>query len=126
MDNKRRFSRVRVPFDVMLTTLDGVTVSGALRDIAIQGAFITCESLLDLGTEVEVDITLHGGVEDIHIVTSGEVVHQEAEGLGIRFTGLEPDSVGHLRNLIVYNADDADRVLTEIYEGGSRRSTDAR
>lgn len=118
MQDKRRFSRVRVPFDVTLTAGDGTVVGGLLRDVALQGAFIDCHPSLAKGTAVDLDITLHGGVEDIHVLTSAQVVHQESDGLGVRFTGLDPDSVAHLRNIIAYNADDADRVLTEIYEGG--------
>lgn len=118
MDNKRRFSRVRVPFDVSLTDANGACIAGSLRDVAIQGVFITCSPSFAHGTTVDVDIALHGGEEDIHVESQGEVVHREEDGLGVRFTAIDPDSVAHLRNLIAYNADDADRILDEIYEGG--------
>lgn len=119
MSDKRRFSRVNVPFDASLTDANGACISGSLRDVAIQGAFIACSPSFALGTPVDVDIALHGGIEDVHVVSRAEVVHREDDGLGIRFTAIDPESVGHLRNIITYNAEDADRVLDEIYEGGA-------
>ena len=111
MDDKRHYTRVTVPFDVTLDNGKGPVVRGALRDIAVQGAFVACAPTFAPGTMVDVDIALHGGVDDIHVQAEAEVVHQEAGGLGIHFTAIDLDSITHLRNLIAYNARDADEAL---------------
>lgn len=61
MDNKRRFGRVNAVFDVTLCADDGLSVTGILRDVAIQGAFVACEPIIPLGTPVDVTIMLQGG-----------------------------------------------------------------
>lgn len=115
MENHRRYSRVIVPLDVILDAGGGVSVAGTLRDVAIQGAFITCEPILKLGAPVQVKIVLHGGIEDIPVMARAEVVRREENGLGIHFTEIDIDSVEHLRNIIAYNAEEPDVVWDEMH-----------
>lgn len=121
MDNKRRFSRVTAIFDVTLTTGAGQSVVGTLRDVAIQGAFVTCSPALALGTVVDSAIVLHGGIDDISVKARAEVVRHEESGLGIHFLEIDLDSVEHLRNIIKYNAEDPDEVLEEMQGGHPSR-----
>lgn len=117
MDNKRRFSRVTTVFDVTLKTPEGLVIVGTLRDIAIQGAFITCEPELELGAPVDVTILLHGGIDDIPVNARATVVRREEEGLGVHFTEIDIESVEHLRNIIAYNAAEPDIVWEEMQGG---------
>lgn len=117
MDNKRRFSRVTAVFDVTLSRGDGTAVVGTLRDIAIQGAFITCAPAMDLGTPVEVTILLHGGIDDIPVKARATIVRIEEEGLGVHFTEIDLESVEHLRNIITFNAEEPDIVWEEMQGG---------
>lgn len=117
MDNKRRFSRVNALFDVTLCADDGLSVTGTLRDVAIQGAFVTCEPTIPLGTPVKVTIVLHGGIDDIPVSARAEVVRYEEDGLSVHFTEIDIDSVEHLRNIIRYNAEEPDVVWEEMQGG---------
>ena len=116
MDNKRRYSRVTAQFDAILRDSAGRAISGTLRDVAMQGAFVTCEPALDLGTAVGVTITLHGGIDDIVVNARAEVVRREESGLSVHFTEIDLESVGHLRNIITYNAEDPDVVWDEMHD----------
>lgn len=125
MDNHRRFSRVIVPLDVVLEAGGGVSVTGTLRDIAVQGAFMTCEPALELGTPVQVRIMLHGGIEDIPVKARAEVVRREENGLGVHFTEIDIDSVEHLRKIIAYNAEEPDVVWDELHGRQLLNNSDA-
>lgn len=125
MENNRRFSRVIVPLDVVLAADGGVSVTGMLRDIAIQGAFITCEPILKLGAPVQVKILLHGGLEDIPVMARAEVVRREENGLGLHFTEIEIDSVEHLRNIIAYNAEEPDVIWDEMHGRQLQHNSDS-
>lgn len=117
MDNKRRFSRVTAQFDVTLRAGEGTPVTGTLRDIAVQGAFVICEPVLALGTPVEVSIVLHGGIDDVQVRARATVVRHEDGGLGVHFTEVDLESVEHLRNIITFNAEDPDVVWEEMRGG---------
>lgn len=117
MDNKRRFSRVTAQFDVTLRAGESDPVTGTLRDIAVQGAFVVCQPVLALGTPVEVSIVLHGGIDDVKVTARATVVRHEDGGLGVHFTEVDLESVEHLRNIITFNAEDPDVVWEEMRGG---------
>lgn len=117
MDNKRRFSRVTAQFDVTLRAEGGSPVTGTLRDIAVQGAFVVCAPTIPLGTPVEVSIVLHGGIDDVKVTARATVVRHEDAGLGVHFTEVDLESVEHLRNIITFNAEDPDVVWEEMRGG---------
>jgi c-di-GMP-binding flagellar brake protein YcgR len=117
MDNKRRFSRVTAQFDVTLRPEGGGPLTGTLRDIAVQGAFVLCEPVLALGTPVDVSIVLHGGIDDIQVSAQATVVRHEESGLGVHFDEVDLESVEHLRNIITFNAEDPDVVWEEMRGG---------
>lgn len=121
MDNKRRFSRVTAQFDVTLCAEAGDSVTGTLRDIAVQGAFVLCEPTLALGTPVDVSIVLHGGIGDIQVIARATVVRHEDSGLGVHFDEVDLESVEHLRNIITFNAEDPDVVWEEMRGGHTLR-----
>lgn len=121
MEDKRRFRRVNVPFDVTLSAEGRPDITGILRDVAVQGIFVTCETDLPMGAETSFQIVLHGGLDDIKVAGRGEVVRIETGGVGIHFSAVDPESIEHLRNIIAYNADDPADAWEEMQGGHGLR-----
>ena len=122
MDDKRRFSRVNAPFEVILAAEAREEVTGRLRDVAIQGLFVSCDEDFAMDTVVWFRIVLQGGIDDLEIVGKGRVVRIEDEGVAINFTAIDPESVPHLRNLIALNAEDPEGVWEEMRGGHDLRA----
>lgn len=121
MEDKRKFRRVNVDFDVILTAEGDHEITGALRDVAVQGIFVTCDTSVGMGAHVWFRIVLHGGIDNFEVVGKGEVVRVEPGGVGIHFTAIDPECVQHLRNIIAYNADDPAEAWEEMQGGHGLR-----
>lgn len=122
MEDKRRFRRINVPFDVVLSAEGGPEIPCGLRDVSIQGIYVTCEACFDPGTVAWFRIMLQGGSHDIEILGKGEVVRVEHGGMAIHFKAIDPESVHQLRNLIALNADDPSEAWEEMQGGHDLRA----
>ncbi len=123
MEDKRKFRRVNVRFDVTLSRKKETDVVGTLRDVAVQGIFVTCESSLPMGAPLDFRIVLHGGIDDVEVLGRGEVVRVEPTGVGVHIKALDIDSVQHLRNIIAFNADDPEEAIEEMQGDHTLRAT---
>jgi hypothetical protein len=55
-----------------------------------------------------------GASSDLTIKVEGEVVRTTDNQIAVKFVRIEPDSLFHLQNIILYNAADPDVVEREI------------
>jgi hypothetical protein len=69
------------------------------------------------------DITLRLGPQKhpIRIALEGAIVRMTDEGMAIEIISVPPDSFAHLHNLVIYNAQDANRIAQELHNRVSRR-----
>jgi len=111
--NKREFSRSHV--HVTTTVSRGATrVSGKLRDVSMKGVFVTCDaSGLTGGEACSVEVVLS---EEVRVSLKGHVVRAEPTGLAIVLDEIPVESFHHLQQLVIYNADDPERVERELTE----------
>lgn len=113
---KRKFSRIPLPFELTLIFEDGshhkvnhfdnVSVGGCL--ISMQAEYAhhkTCSVKIELGQDQKQAPT---------ILAHGNIIRQNEHQLAIQFTSIDPDSLFHLQNLIRYNSPDPDKVDSEI------------
>jgi hypothetical protein len=92
----------------------GEVIEGVTEDLSMNGLFMKCESKLPLGTECEVNLTLEGSEQGIQIKIRGKISRIEQGAIAISFLQIEDDSLEHLRNLILYNSEEIDRVEQEF------------
>lgn len=110
----RKFSRVR--FRVAATiTADDRQFHGDIRDLSMSGMFMVTRERLAAGTPVDISVILTGAVPEIQVTFSGAVMRLDDDGIGFSFTKIDLDSYTHLKNIIAYNIDDAEKVVEEIH-----------
>jgi len=66
------------------------------------------------GTACRVSIVLQASGKRVTIEASGKIVRIGPGSLAIEFTELDPESYQHLKQLILYNAEDAEKAEQEF------------
>lgn len=74
---------------------------------------VTTEPFVE-GAAVDIAIALTGTFPEIALHISGIVTRIAEDGIGIIFEKMDLDSYMHLKNIIAYNSDDAEKVMEEV------------
>jgi len=111
----RKFSRVNFHVDATIRTADR-QFCGAVENLSMNGMFLVTEERLAEGESVDISIVLTGTSPEISIDFLGRVCRVAENGLGFNFEKIDLDSYTHLRNIVAYNSDDAEKVMEEIYQ----------
>jgi len=88
------------------------------RDISLRGLFGETGYQVPLGTSCQVVIRLGGEDEELTLRIEAVVARVTPEGLGLEFTGMDPEAFQHLRNIVLYNSPDPDRIEAEFRRPG--------
>ena len=113
MDGQRRFRRIPLNADVRISRWldkDGYE----LMDISLKGMLVRCarNTGLQIGDEVKADIWPS---PSLTLSFKAELVHQEADRLGFKFTDVDLDTIAHLRRMFELNTGEADKTLEELF-----------
>ncbi len=112
-DERRRFSRITFHRPAELDAL-GDRVSCELLDVSLKGAL--AEAPLSFrgraGQPCTLTIRLDAG--DAIIRMDGEIVHREGAQVGVRCTGIDLESIAHLRRLVELNLGDDAMLSREL------------
>lgn len=107
---KRTRTRVALMFGAVVS-LDGRDVPVRLNNLSLKGLSCNPDPRLREGKECVVRIALSGTVT---IRVQGRVVRVNPCDTAVEFLEMDPESFGHLRNLIRMHAEDPDRIDDEI------------
>jgi hypothetical protein len=110
----RKFSRVNFKVDATIKTTER-QFHGDVKDLSMNGMFMLTGERLQLGEPVDINIILTGTSPEINVKFSGEVCRINENGIGFNFKKMDLDSYTHLKNIVAYNIDDAEKVLEEIH-----------
>jgi hypothetical protein len=113
-EEKRRFSRIVFDMPTELTVADKVYAVERIENLSIGGCLLTVKGDLPVGALCRVAIKLNDTTHNLKVEVTGEIVRREAETAGIKFTGIRPDDLNHLQNIIRYNAENPDKISEEI------------
>jgi hypothetical protein len=111
---KRRFTRV--PFKVKATlTVDAQHyTTDHLDNLSVGGCLLPLAHAFRSGVACQLQIRMGGASSDLTIKVEGEVVRTTDSQIAVKFVRIEPDSLFHLQNIILYNAADPAVVEQEI------------
>ncbi|MHB8789051.1 MAG: PilZ domain-containing protein [Desulfobulbaceae bacterium] len=113
-DDNRRFSRIPFRVKAQLRIDDQTYSVSELSNLSVGGCLLPLAVELPPGTACLLKIMLEGTTEEMRVRVEGEVVRTTPEGVALRFLRIEPDSLFHLQNIILYNAPDADAIEHEL------------
>jgi hypothetical protein len=88
---------------------------GNVENLSMRGMFLITDERLAQGDKVDITIVLTGTSPEIPVSFSGTVSRVADDGLGFFFDKTDLDSYTHLKNIIAYNIDDAEKVMEEIF-----------
>ncbi|MEI6206111.1 MAG: PilZ domain-containing protein [Desulfuromonadales bacterium] len=109
----RKFSRVQ--FKVEATIKAGERqFRGGVENLSMTGMFLITDERLADDEAVDITIILTGTSPPISVNFNGRVSRVVTNGLGFVFEKIDLDSYMHLKNIVAYNIDDAEKVMEEI------------
>lgn len=109
----RKFSRVRFSVEGAIRCRDR-QFQGTVENLSMTGMFLVTDERLPEGEAVGIEIILTGTTPPIFVNFNGMVSRTGANGIGFVFEKMDLDSYMHLKNIIAYNIDDAEKVMEEI------------
>ena len=115
-EEKRRFSRI--PFTVHATLTAGQTVVAAesLTNLSMGGCLFPLGSALAPGTDATLRIDLGGTANPLSIDIRAQVVRCQDGAAALRFLAIDPEGLFHLKNIVLYNHPDTERIEKEIHD----------
>jgi hypothetical protein len=111
---QRKFTRIPFRTEVRISTEEGVLVSNLLRDISLGGAFVLVTPALNPGAACSVQLDLIGGASLLRITVEAEVLRVDPEGMALKFTNIDVDSLIHLKHFIKVHSADPNLVEEEF------------
>jgi hypothetical protein len=111
---KRRFTRVPFKVKAELTVAGQRFTTDRIDNLSVGGCLLPLQLDLQPGASCQLKILMSGSSSDLHIVVDGEILRAATDLTAVRFIRIEQDSLYHLQNIILYNADDTDKVEREI------------
>jgi len=109
----RKFSRVQFNVGATVKIADR-QFQGAVENLSMTGMFLVTHEQLSGGEIANITIVLTGTLPEIAVSFTGVVSRITEDGVGFTFEKMDLDSYMHLKNIIAYNIDDAEKVMEEI------------
>jgi hypothetical protein len=109
----RKFSRVHFNVEATIKTADR-RFQGVVENLSMTGMFLVTSERLPVVEAVEITIVLTGTSPEITINFNGKASRIVENGMGFVFEKIDLESYMHLKNIVAYNIDDAEKVMEEI------------
>ncbi len=104
-DERRRFSRITFHRPAELEALAGNAACEVL-DVSLKGALVEAPAGFRGEVGQACKLTIRLDAQDAVVRMDGQIVHREGVQVGIRCTGLDLDSIAHLRRIVELNLGD--------------------
>ncbi len=111
MDNKRRRSRVNTHVTAFYLQKGTRVYPLVTQNISLKGLLAMPQPGIGTGElgVIRIDLSSDAGIE-----IECQVIRSDTTGVAIDFRPMDEDSFFHLRNLVRYNAPDADQIDAEL------------
>lgn len=113
---KRKFTRI--PFEIAITlSTESLRISASrMRNVSLGGMFVLTHETLPLDSLCAVEIDLIGPASLLRVRLEADVIRVEPDGLALKFTKMDMDSLIHLKHLITIHADTPEIIDKEYYK----------
>lgn len=115
-EENRRFTRVKFRVPAIITVGTTVLSVKEITNLSVGGVLIPCKHKFDLLTKCIVQIPISGNTDNLCVQAEGEFVWSNNELAAIKLTSISPDSLQLLQNIILYNAEDSEKIESEFKE----------
>lgn len=115
-NNKRRFTRVDFKVRAEMTANDVEYHADEISNLSVGGCLLPVAGSMKPGDACGVRLFLIGASSELEIRVDGEISRSTPEETAVKFTGIDPDSLFHLQNIILYNSEDPGSVERELDE----------
>ncbi|MCA1961005.1 MAG: PilZ domain-containing protein [Desulfomonile sp.] len=112
---KRKFTRIPFETEIRLSTDTQRISASRMRNISLGGMFVVTGETLPLDSICQVEIDLIGPASLLRIRLEADVVRVEPDGIAVKFTKMDMDSLVHLRHLITIHAGSPETIEEEYY-----------
>lgn len=110
---RRRFSRITFHRPAELE-LGGERAVCELLDVSLKGALIEAPATFRGAVGQGCALTIRLDAGDVVVRMDGKIAHREGAQVGIRCTGIDLDSIAHLRRIVELNLGDEDLLHREL------------
>lgn len=113
MSNQRQYQRIsfRAETDIDIA---GTLYRCNLQDLALRGALLCSDRELPLKPGDRVQLAIYLPDSDLHLSFAANLVHHHEDLYGFLFTGVDDQTMGHLRRLLELNLGDAEEIEREF------------
>ena len=115
-EEKRRFTRILFRVSAEIMADDFSCRAEEILNLSIGGCLLPVKADLELGTECHLKIIMAGTTSELSIRVKGEIMRCDAGAVAVKFTGIDPDSLFHLQNIVRYNSSNPEAVDKEIHD----------
>jgi hypothetical protein len=112
-DERRRFSRIAFHRPAEIDTL-GERATCELLDISLKGALVEVPPSYGGKRGQACALTIRLDAADAVVRMEGEIIHREGSALGLRCTGIDLESIAHLRRIVELNLGDEELLHREL------------
>jgi hypothetical protein len=112
-DERRRFSRIAFHRPAEIDAL-GDRASCELLDVSLKGALVEVPPTFGGRKGQPCTLTVRLDAGDAVVRMEGEIIHRQGPALGIRCTGIDLESIAHLRRIVELNLGDEDLLHREL------------
>ncbi|MCD4716878.1 MAG: PilZ domain-containing protein [Desulfobacterales bacterium] len=113
-EEKRRFTRVLFRVSAEIMAHDFSCRADEILNLSVGGCLLPVKADLEPGTGCDLKIIMAGTTSELNIRVKGEIVRSGAGAVAVKFTGIDPESLFHLQNIIRYNLPDPEAIEREI------------
>jgi hypothetical protein len=114
---KRRFTRIPIRIEAFVNCR-AKSFKAEIENLSLNGICLRSTERVEEGDYARITLYLMGTVKrlDLSVCLTGKVLRSGGGFFSLQFQEMDIDSFTQLRNVIAYNAGDADRVMREFID----------
>lgn len=114
--DKRRFTRVDLQAEAVLTGENHPPVTGEIENISLRGILVKTAHTFTKDQEIDINIKISGEATNLNFQVKGRVVRDDDDRVGIEFANISLDSFIYLKHIVSFIDGDHEKIEKEFYE----------